>query len=258
MCGVSRLKVRDALEQKHYESDLYREKMGQGLSIDDFFRHADPIQIHHLGAFWPFSFRNKVVADVGCGAGSFLDHVAGLASEVVAIEPTELYHDSLSSRGYSVFSYADKAGAVFNGKVDVAVCFQVIEHVEKPVEFLKDIYSLLKDGGKLILATPNHDDILMKLLPELFPSFFYRRAHRWYFDKESLVYCVQKGGLSVVDVQYKHTFGISNVFAWLRDKKPRGEIKIDGINESADLLWKSYLESSKQADTLFIMCEKKT
>ena len=255
-CGISKVDENDSFEQKNYESSVYREEMGQGLSVDDFFNNADPIQIHHLDAFWPFSFRNKIVADVGCGAGSFIDHISGLASEVIAIEPTKMYHDSLSDRGCKVFSYASYAKTKFNNGVDIIVSFQVIEHVENPIEFLKEIYSLLKKGGKLILATPNHDDILMKLLPESFPSFFYRRAHRWYFDEDSLTYCLQKSGFKNIDVRYKHTFGISNALAWLRDKKPQGYIKLQGIGSSADVLWKEYLETSKQSDTLLVMAEK--
>jgi 2-polyprenyl-3-methyl-5-hydroxy-6-metoxy-1,4-benzoquinol methylase len=255
-CGISRVDECDSFEQKNYESSTYREEMGQELSVDDFFSHADPIQIHHLDAFWPFSFRNKVVADVGCGAGSFIDHIAGLASEVIAIEPTKMYHDSLSDRGYKVFSYANEAKTKFNNGVDIIVSFQVIEHVENPIEFLKEIYSLVKKGGKLIIATPNHDDILMKLLPKSFPSFFYRRAHRWYFDEESLSYCLEQSGFKNIDVRYKHTFGISNALAWLRDKKPQRNIELYGIGPSADVFWKDYLETSKQADTLFAMAEK--
>lgn len=255
-CGISRVDESESFEQQNYESSIYREEMGQGLSVDDFFSNADPIQIHHLDAFWPFSFRNKIVADVGCGAGSFIDHIAGLASEVIAIEPTKMYHNSLSDRGYKVFSYANEAGTKFNNTVDIVVSFQVIEHVENPIDFLKDICSLLNKGGKLILATPNHDDILMKLLPESFPSFFYRRAHRWYFDEKSLSYCLEQSGFTNLEVRYKHTFGISNTLAWLRDNKPQGNIELPGIGPSADAFWKDYLESSKQADTLFIMAEK--
>ena len=59
-----------------------------------------------------------------------------------------------------------------------------------------------------------------------------------------------------IDVRYKHTFGISNALAWLRDKKPQGYIKLQGIGSSADVLWKEYLETSKQSDTLFVMAEK--
>ena len=35
------------------------------------------------------------------------------------------------------------------------VTFQVIEHIKRDRDFLKEIYRVLKPGGKLILTTPN-------------------------------------------------------------------------------------------------------
>lgn len=42
-----------------------------------------------------------------------------------------------------------------DNQFDFAVSFQVIEHIEDDVTFLKEIYRVLKPGGKLILTTPN-------------------------------------------------------------------------------------------------------
>ena len=119
--------------------------------------------------------RNKVssIADIGCGAGSFLSHVSGLAKHIVAIEPTKRYHSSLRKSGYAVFSYVSDALKKFQEGVDIAFAFQVIEHVQNPHEFLTEISSLLKPGGQLIIVTPNRDDILLKLLPEEFSPFYY-------------------------------------------------------------------------------------
>ena len=39
--------------------------------------------------------------------------------------------------------------------VDFIVTFQVIEHIQDDEEFIKEIYRVLKAGGKLILTTPN-------------------------------------------------------------------------------------------------------
>ncbi|MBX7243421.1 MAG: methyltransferase domain-containing protein [Bacteroidia bacterium] len=42
-----------------------------------------------------------------------------------------------------------------DNQFDFAVSFQVIEHIEDDVTFLREIYRVLKPGGKLILTTPN-------------------------------------------------------------------------------------------------------
>lgn len=251
-CGVARLSEELSINAKSYESDAYRVAMDQGLTATDFFKHADPIQIHHLEVALPLSLRGQVIADIGCGAGSFIDHVSGLASQIIAIEPTTLYHDQLGRRGYEVYSYASDAVKARPESVDVAVTFQVIEHVLNPREFLCEIRALLKPGGTCLIATPNREDILMKLLPEEFPAFFYRSAHRWYFDRASLHRCVEAAGLQVEAERFLHTYGMSNVFSWLKERRPTGNRRLPGISGVADNFWNSYLESSGQADTLFV------
>lgn len=255
-CGAARLAEDLCINAKSYENEAYRVAMAQGLTVADFFSHADPIQIHHLAAAWPLPLRGRVIADIGCGAGSFIDHVAGLASRIIAIEPTALYHDSLRQRGYEIYSYAADAVKARAESVDFAVTFQVIEHVLNPHEFLSDIAALLKPGGFLLIATPNRDDILMKLLPDEFPAFFYRIVHRWYFDRASLRRCVQAVGLQVDTERYLHTYGISNALSWMKERRPTGNQRLPGIDGTADTLWNSYLETSGQADTLFILARK--
>ena len=255
-CGVARIDESTSISALDYESDEYRIAMGQGLEVENFFLHADPTQIYNLGAFWPIDIRGKVIADIGCGAGSFLSHISGLAKKIVAVEPTQRYHNSLRQSGYEVFSYASEALKVHPEGVDIAVTFQVIEHVLNPSVFLKEIASLLRGGGALIIATPNHSDIMMNLLPEKFPSFFYRAAHRWYFDRPSLRNCVEASGLMVESERYVHTYGMSNAFTWMKELRPTGNARLSGINNLADQLWSTYLEASGQSDTLFVLARK--
>jgi len=255
-CGVDRLDETVNIAASAYESDSYRIAMEQGLEVKDFFSHADPFQIYNLSSFWPLNLRGKTIADIGCGAGSFLSHVSGLAEKVIAVEPTERYHNSLRQRGYDVYSYVADALKVHPGSIDIAVTFQVIEHVSNPREFLTEIAALLKPGGSLILATPNRDDILMKLLPEEFPSFFYRTAHRWYFDRLSLRHCVKASGLLIESERYLQTYGMSNALLWMKERRPRGNTPLPGIDHLADQLWRGYLDASGQSDNIFVFARK--
>ena len=193
-CCVERLNEDNCMQPNDYENDQYRVELKQGTTPEAFFHHSDITQIHNLNAFWPLNIRNKVVADIGVGAGSFIDHISTLTKNIIAVEPTQMYHPSLNKRGYNVYSYTSDALELHYNKVDYVFSFQVIEHVLNPMVFIKEAFSLLKPGGTLIIATPNRNDILLKLLPDDFPSFFYRRAHRWYFDRESLIRCVTEAG----------------------------------------------------------------
>lgn len=239
-----------------YTSEAYRTAMGQGVQVEDFFAAHDSYQYFNMLGLGGITPRNAVIADIGCGAGSFLDHVSGLARKTIAVEPTPIYHESLSNRGYLVYPFTKDAIRKEAGNVYLATSFQVIEHVSNPVEFLQELSQLLSPDGKIVIATPNRKDILLKLLPEDFMPFYFRRAHRWYFEKSSLIFCAEKANLRMHSCRHIHTFGMSNTLAWLRDRKPTGNKQLEGINADMDQHWAAWLQSTEQADTIYITFEK--
>jgi len=259
-CNVDRLDEEVSIKSEAYQSEEYRKIVNQGLGIDDYFKHSDPIQIHNLNGFWPLDIRGKKIADIGTGGGSFLDSVSGLADEVIAIEPTEMYHSSLKKRGYRVFNYTADAIKEYRNKMDIVFSFQVIEHVLNPKRLLREALELLRPCGKMIIATPNRNDILLKLLPDDFPSLYYRTQHRWYFDKNSIINCFGQiaalGNSELNNVEFIHTFGMSNCLTWLKEKSPKGDLRLEGISPVADKMWSAYLQSTGQTDTLILTATK--
>lgn len=240
-----------------YESEAYRAKLKEDVDLNGYYKVSDPIQIFTQEILHHYPVRGKVIADIGCAGGAFLDHVAGLARGLVAIEPGEQYWSSLKARGYQVFPYAHLADSTVRGSVDMAVTIQVIEHVLNPREFLEAAASLLSPDGIVLVSTPNRADILTNLLPGDYPQFFYRSVHRWYFDEEALVCCAALAGLEPVRVHYKHRYGLSNALRWLRDRRPTGNGTLPGISELADGLWRNYLENEKLSDCLYIAFRQK-
>ena len=231
--------------------------MGEGGSAADYWSLHDSEQIRNLDVVWPESLRGKSVVDVGCGAGSFLDSVRGLAAETIGVEPCEVYHEALKSQGHKVYASLEDVLGEREGLADLACCFSVIEHVPNPKNFIESIGRLLRPGGILHASTPNRDDVLVGLLPDDYAKFFYRTVHRWYFDRASLAVCGELGGFSKVDVYCYHRFGFANTLLWLRDRKPtgdKGDLEVAG--PLMDNFWKSYLESEGMGDYLYSRLQK--
>lgn len=251
-CEVERLDEHICPDDSFYESESYRRKLQQSLDTPSHFAAHDHLQIFALNQLWPMSLRGRTIADIGCAGGSFLDHVSGLAERLIAIEPCSVYHPDLHRRGYEVFAYARDAWDRRRHQVDIAVSLQVIEHVRDPRGFLEDIRPLVRDDGLVLISTPNRRDILMDLLPEEFRAFFYRVVHRWYFDEASLGACAERAGFKVDAVRHVHRYGLSNALAWLRDRRPTGHARIEGIDPQADRSWQAYLDVAGRSDCLFM------
>ena len=252
-CGAQRLDEAHCLAEADYESDAYRDHLGQSA---EFAAHEE-LHRHVLKIIEPHSLRDLTVADVGAGGGGFLDHVRGMADRLIAIEPARHCQSALAKRSYETFSYAADAVDALGAVADVTVSLQVIEHVRDPRGFLAGIRALMKPDGRLVISTPNRADMLMALLPGEFPAFFYRVAHRWYFDAASLAACATKAGFVVEETRHLHRYGMANALLWLRDKRPRGDTPIAGIGDLADEFWKTYLEATGRSDTLFMTLNSK-
>lgn len=256
-CGAQRLDPNYCKDEKVYNTSAYRKLLKENESAKGFFEQHDILQLDRLRFSLPRKLRYKTLVDVGCGAGSFLDHVSGLIKRGIAVEPCEDYHQSLKDRGYEVYDYVNTARKELKNQADIGVCFSVLEHIANPRVFLTEIMELLKPGAELILSTPNRDDFLMSLLEDDYRSFFYRTVHTWYFDSDSLKKCAQLAGYEILLEKSVHRFGISNAFWWSKHKKPGGQVAFDGLDsEILNNFWKNYLEEIGKGDYLYVVLKK--
>jgi 2-polyprenyl-3-methyl-5-hydroxy-6-metoxy-1,4-benzoquinol methylase len=257
VCLSQRLEEEACKDTSFYADTRYRCLVGDPTDAEGFWEKHDVLQMQNLQVLGPHLLRNKTVADIGCAAGSFLDHIKGLTRHCLSIDPCQEYHQSLKDRNYEVFSTVTEALSLWSGSVDYAFSFSVIEHILNPKEFLREIKELLKPDGYLLISTPNRRDILMELLGDEYKRFFYRSVHRWYFDEASLMHLTKVTGLEFVQLSCVHRFGVSNALTWLRDRSPQGDNSLPHLNDSIlNDFWKRYLESKGVGDYLYLLLRR--
>ena len=112
----------------------------------------------------PYVKAGSTVLDVGCGMGYFslgLAELVGENGKVIAadLQPEMLAGLSkrakaakLESRINSQLSTPDKIGV--SEPVDFALAFWMVHEVQKREEFLREIFSIIKPGGKFLIVEP--------------------------------------------------------------------------------------------------------
>jgi 2-polyprenyl-3-methyl-5-hydroxy-6-metoxy-1,4-benzoquinol methylase len=143
--------------------------------------HADT-GVHEEAAalFMKYVTTNAKVLDVGAGAGAFSQRLTDLGYSVTALDadpekwiPTDIPFLQLDID-------AGIAASV-QKTFDSVCCLEVIEHVENPWNLLREIYSVVRPGGYLLLSTPNITSFLSRGI-----FFLTGRFHQ--FDEGDLSY----------------------------------------------------------------------
>jgi len=254
-CGVDRLDPFPS-DSTDYETGAYRQRVDGSSEVSEYYRNHDLEIADRLKLIGSAALRNKVVMDVGCGAGAFLDAVKGLARRTIGVEPQRNFAAALKEKGHQHYSYGNELASAAAGSVDVAVSFQVIEHVPEPKAFLTDIARCLAGGGRLHLTTPNRDDLLMLVGPDAYRQFFYRIAHTWCFDMASLRRMAESAGLIVTQISTPYNYDLSNFAVWLRDQRPSGLGAVPELAGPADAAFRAQVVAAGRGDSIYAVLER--
>lgn len=243
--------------KEYYESKEYRNSLEGTSEEQDFYRLHDKETMEKFRYTGTTIFRNKVVADIGCGCGAFLDYIKGVAKEVIAIEPSETYRQIMERKGFHTYAYAQETCKERANAIDVIVSFDVIEHVEDPRQFIQEIYDLLVERGIAVIGTPTDAPVMRKLLGEIYEKkLLFSTQHLWIFSKENLNMMAKAAGFSEVEVKYFQRYGLGNMLGWIREKEPKSEIQADFITDTLNRTWISECESRGLSDYIVLYMKK--
>jgi SAM-dependent methyltransferase len=143
--------------------------------------------------------RGQTFLDVGCGGGDLSKLIcdAGLtgvgldfSERAIAIATTVM--DPYIKKGQYRLQLGDVHDLPADFKVDLAISYMVMEHVEDDVGFIQKITNFVKPGGNIILAVPGRRD-RWSLEDETV-------GHLRRYDREDLDAVLQKAGLNQVSI----------------------------------------------------------
>ncbi|PTD94179.1 hypothetical protein C9439_03790 [archaeon SCG-AAA382B04] len=110
------------------------------------------------------------VLDLGCGDGFLTDKIADICKRVVGVDKSESgirYAENLVCKENCSFMLGSAADLPLKDDTfDVVTLFEVIEHINENSigKFVSEVKRVLRDKGKVIITTPNPDNLLNRIL----------------------------------------------------------------------------------------------
>lgn len=152
---------------KKLKKDTFEENYFEGYyqGIGDFSAGRDKEltnwfkgMFDYINSFYPIQKgRGKKLLEFGCATGAAANLLADYGFNVYSTDVSK-YAVNLAKKHYPdiQFTVHDMQKVYSKEKnFDVAVAFDVIEHLKNPEEAIKNTFKILKKGGYLILTTPN-------------------------------------------------------------------------------------------------------
>lgn len=160
------------------------------------------------GTFAPYLSGRKVL-EIGCGIGNLTGHLRTACRELIGVDVSDFYlrHLRIDFPDMKFFNYdvSDPAiAAIENEGIEVVVAVNVLEHVKNDLQALKNAYSLLKPGGRLILFVP--------ALSWLYGTMDESLSHYRRYDRGELEGKVTAAGFKVERSSFSNLFGIAGWF----------------------------------------------
>ena len=162
--------------------------------------------VHWFFKAKPDGGRSYDLLDVGCGYGYLTYALNSLGHGAVGIDVSaKVIRFAKAHFGSHFFkadlkSYKSKEG--YNKKYDIIIATELIEHLEKPREFIEECLRLLKKDGRIIISTPNMDYYRKRVWGTELPP-----VHTLWLSRKSFEHLAQEMNVKVEFVDYHERIG---------------------------------------------------
>jgi 2-polyprenyl-3-methyl-5-hydroxy-6-metoxy-1,4-benzoquinol methylase len=179
---------------EHYTEDYHRAIVtaGEGSAMDRWKGQVEMISRHKAGGD---------LLDIGCSSGGFLSTMMNPAWSLYGIEMEEsTAQRARATTGARVFVGDAMEAPFLPNTFDVITCFDVLEHVYSPRQFLSKVQEWLKPGGIFYAMMPNIDSWEAGLFGTHWFGLELPR-HLSHFSPRSLRYLMNELGFEEICVQ---------------------------------------------------------
>jgi SAM-dependent methyltransferase len=225
--------IQQAYKNDYYGSDKEKKFI---LPVEKFRKLISARRAANLAAMLP---EQASVLDIGCGNGNFLKQMQMYGN--FQLHGTELpgpaAERAKKHRNISVFT-GEIDENIRKVGFDLITLFHVFEHLDKPLEILREISIMLKSGGYLVVSMPEPESTQVKLFGR----------HWFHIDPPRHLCLINRKNF----INKAETFGLKKVKTNLfsLEQNPYGFIQstLNCISTQRDMLYEK-LKGNKASDS---------
>jgi len=175
--------------------------------------------------------------DVGCGIGYFMKIAVDRGWMAGGIELNERAIKTGRERYGIKMTKAKIEEIEDQNRYDVVTLLDLIEHIPRPSEMLKECHRVIKPGGVLAVLTPNVESLVCRILHEGCSTF--GKNHLQYYSKETLTRILEKSGFQ--PLKFRTIISeVNTIWNYLHYREPyRGDLKAPAAELLADMICKA-------------------
>jgi 2-polyprenyl-3-methyl-5-hydroxy-6-metoxy-1,4-benzoquinol methylase len=147
------------------------------------------------------------VLDLGCSGGLLAELVRGAGHHVVGADNVEVPGVRDRVDEFHLVDLSAGLGEELGAGYDVVILADVIEHLPRPFDVLRQVHAMLRPGGELLLSVPNVGHWYPRARMSLGLFGYDRRGilddtHLRFFTRRSLRRVVRSAGFDIVEEKY--------------------------------------------------------
>lgn len=148
------------------------------------------------------------VLDVGCGNGLYAFDCRDVCPDILQIDLEDCRDNRAQGFPFRAMDAEDLS--VLDGPFDNIIAFDIIEHLNDDIHFLKSAHQLLNKKGKFFVSVPNEDNFLLEKL-NLAHIHFTDKTHRREYSSENFRAKLEEAGFSMIEFLPQINHSIASV-----------------------------------------------
>ena len=186
---------------KYYKSDAYisHSDTSKGL-INRVYKLVRSYTLRSKYRLVKPFLGDGILMDIGAGTGAFVRHCKSKGIKILGVEPDSDARMQ-AEKLYSINLLEESAiKSQLASTVDVVTMWHVLEHIPNLNERMDEINSILKPGGVLIAAVPNHESADAEHYAEFWGAYDVPR-HLYHFDLKAIKSLGKNHGFRLIRVK---------------------------------------------------------